>query len=81
MILELSLSETIITTRPLKEYCEEKFIYFVKDVPVKITTHIGLLNRHYAFYNQSRIKVAPVHDYYQMSGLRLTNNSIKLLNV
>ena len=62
-------------------YGEEKFIYFVKDVPVKMTTRIGLLNRHYAFYNQSRIKVAPVHDYYQMSGLRLTNNSIKLLNV
>lgn len=56
------------------------YIYFVKDLLEKMKVRIDLINRHYEFYVSQKNKVKPVHDYYQMNGLTLTNNQIKLLN-
>ena len=63
--------------------CEEsdpKFIYFVKGLQDKMKVRAGLLNEHYNFYLDPKNRISPVHDYYQMSGLKMSDDLIKLLN-
>jgi len=57
-----------------------RFIYFTKDILEIIKNRISLINHHYEFYLNPRNEINPVHDYYQMSGLRLSDDKIKLLS-
>jgi hypothetical protein len=52
-----------------------KFLTF-KNIEGSLIERAEILNNHYEFY-KNKINISPVHDYYQMSGKKITNREIK----